>query len=134
MTVRVHIKLDTGMSRIGFFCQGEQGIIDTVDEVERFAACRDYIEVYSPILHRRTRRRTTNIPCASLRDFEGDGGLDLKGIKLSIRHCCNSAATMRFRICILIWCAGIILWACSVAVDGRNPALQPAMELKTVYP
>jgi alanine racemase len=136
VTVRVHIKLDTGMSRIGFFCQGEQGIIDTVDEVERVCGLPGlYPEGIFTHFASADEKKDDEY---TLRQFERflrvTEGLTSRGIKLSIRHCCNSAATMRFRDMHLDMVRpGIILYGLvpSPWMDGILP-LQPAMELKTV--
>ena len=85
VTVRVHIKLDTGMSRIGFFCQGEQGIIDTVDEVERVCGLPGlYPEGIFTHFASADEKKDDEYTLRQFEIFEGDGGLDLKGNKLSI--------------------------------------------------
>ena len=135
VTVRIHIKLDTGMSRLGFFCQEEAVLSKTVEDIEAVCSLPGLIP----------EGIFTHFASA---DEEDDGGytqsqferfnfvvgeLERRGIKFPLRHCCNSAATMRFpHMHLDMVRTGIILYGLYPApwMKGLLP-LVPAMELKT---
>lgn len=132
----VHIKLDTGMSRVGFVCHEEDEVSAVVDGVAR--ACR------LPGL--RAEGIFTHFASA---DEEQDGGftarqfslftavtkgLEAQGITFQLRHCCNSAATLRFpEMHLDMVRPGVILYG--LQPDGWMgdlcPGFQPVMEMKT---
>ena len=136
VTLPVHLKLDTGMSRVGFFyhdAAADAAVIDELTEV-----CR--------LPHLQAEGIFTHFASA---DEQEDGGftqhqfdlftgavkrLESCGITFALRHCCNSAATLRFpHMHLDMVRPGIILY-------GLTPApwmdtllsLTPAMSLKTV--
>ena len=133
--VRAHVKLDTGMSRIGLLYQhsGEQ---ETLDDIE--AICHlPHVTAEGIFTH-----------FASADETEGDAytrqqfalfmealsRLEQRGIRFSLRHCCNSAATLRYpEMHLDMVRPGIILYGLAPAawMEGILP-LEPAMELKTV--
>ena len=93
--LKIHIKLDTGMSRLGFFAYDRP---ETIEELERisnmpnleiegafqhFAVADSYSES-SQAFTRLQYERFTNM----LETMEAHG------IHIKIRHCCNSAATL----------------------------------------
>lgn len=98
VTVTVHIKVDTGMSRVGFFYQNE----DAAALADMAAVCR------LPHLH--AEGIFTHFSAADEEDAENEAftrrqfahftdavsRLNDAGISFSLRHCCNSAATLRF--------------------------------------
>ena len=132
----VHIKVDTGMSRVGFVCQDE-------DEVPSAAAD---IAVVCQLPHLDAEGIFTHFARA---DEQQDDGFTARqfslftavmdelrdrGITFSLRHCCNSAATVRFSEYHLDMVRpGILLygllpdgWMRDVCSDFR-----PVMEMKT---
>lgn len=91
-TAKIHIKIDTGMSRIGY--QANAGSIEEILEISKLPG----LELEGAFTH---------FACAD----EPDEGmtqrqfqqfcsflslLEQRGLTFPIRHCCNSAATMRF--------------------------------------
>jgi alanine racemase len=99
VTVRAHIQIDTGMTRVGFFYQNAERDGASLDEIER--ACR------LPGL--RTEGVFTHFASAD----EGEGGrdytlmqfacftgaiekLEKRGIHFELRHCANSAAILDY--------------------------------------
>lgn len=137
VTVKTHIKIDTGMSRIGFYYH---------DPARDSHAVADIIEICAlPGL----------IPEGVFMHFasadEGTGGKDYtehqfalfsailhqlgeKGIHFSIRHCCNSAAIIDYPEYHLdLVRPGIILYGLSPSsiLKGSIDIL-PALELKSI--
>ena len=132
--VRVHLKVDTGMSRVGFLYhrEGDEAVLD-----DMAAACR--------LPHLTAEGIFTHFASA---DEEEDGGftrrqfalfmdavrrLEERGVSFALRHCCNSAATLRYpEMHLDMVRPGIILYGLSPApwMEGMLP-LEPVMELKT---
>ena len=132
--VRVHLKVDTGMSRVGFLYhrEGDEAVLD-----DMAAACR--------LPHLTAEGIFTHFASA---DEEEDGGftrrqfalfmdavrrLEERGVSFALRHCCNSAATLRYpEMHLYMVRPGIILYGLSPApwMEGMLP-LDPVMELKT---
>ena len=132
--VRVHLKVDTGMSRVGFLYhrEGDEAVLD-----DMAAACR--------LPHLTAEGIFTHFASA---DEEEDGGftrrqfalfmdavrrLEERGVSFALRHCCNSAATLRYpEMHLDMVRPGIILYGLSPApwMEGMLP-LDPVMELKT---
>lgn len=94
VTLDIHIKVDTGMSRVGFFCQETADI----DDIARVCA----------LPHLRAEGIFTHFAVAD--ETDGDAftreqfrrftevvdALKAEGITFPLRHCCNSAATLRY--------------------------------------
>ncbi|MGI6264483.1 MAG: alanine racemase [Acutalibacteraceae bacterium] len=134
-TVRVHIKLDTGMARVGLSCRQEEEIAAAA--LQAAALCR--------LPHLRVEGIFTHFASA---DEQNDGGytaaqfdrfirvadaLEKQGFSL-VRHCCNSAATIRYPAMHLDRVRpGIILYGLAPDPGWMNGLwdLRPAMELKT---
>ena len=133
--VRVHLKMDTGMSRIGFLCQREQELTEAVDQAER--VCRlpglipEGIFTHFASADEEAGEAFTRLQFAL---FEGIiARLAERGIRFALKHCCNSAATLLYpEMHMDLVRPGLILYGLLPApwLDGRLP-LRPAMELKT---
>lgn len=136
VTLPVHIKLDTGMSRVGFFYHHEQADAAVLEELTQ--VCR--------LPHLTAEGIFTHFASA---DEEDDGGftqhqfdlfchaverLAQAGITFKLKHCCNSAATLRFpQMHLDMVRPGIILYGLAPAPWMRTLLpLLPAMSLKTV--
>ncbi len=137
VTVRAHIKLDTGMSRIGFVYQNQARDARVIGEIAE--ACK------LPGLN--TEGIFTHFAVAD----EGDDGkeytlaqygsftkavslLEQRGIKFRIRHCANSAAVLDYpEMQMDMVRPGIILygWLPSPQVHNKI-SLIPVMELKSI--
>jgi len=133
--VKVHIKLDTGMGRLGFQVpgDGEDSVAGAID------TCRLPALVPEGVF--------THFASAD----EGAAGDDFSnlqadrfvsalnafaaaGITFAIRHCANSAALSDHPECRMDMVrAGIVLYGLQPSADLRQPlALHPAMRLKSV--
>ncbi len=137
VTVDIHIKVDTGMSRIGFVCSTED-MVDT--------CCNQIAQVYTlPAL--RATGIFTHFSCSdekaedSVCFTKGQFSrflhvcktLEQQGYSLGIRHCCNSAAVVNYpEMHLDMVRPGIILYGCPPSSDmEQNSPFLPAMELKT---
>lgn len=135
--VNIHIKVDTGMSRLGFVFH--DSIKDSASVDEAASVCR------LPGLY--PEGVFTHFSSA---DEDGDGEvftriqydlflafiheMELEDIKFDLRHCCNSAATVLYpEMHLDAVRPGVILYGLkpSSLLDGRID-LRPAMRLKTV--
>ncbi len=134
--IRVHFKMDTGMSRVGFACSREEDRCLTADSIA--VACSLPGLIPEGIF--------THFASA---DEQQDDGftrrqftcfmdvlekLAAKGIRFPLRHCCNSAATLRYPDMHLDMVrAGVILYG--LKPDGWMGEyvqdLRPVMSLKT---
>ncbi len=135
VTVRIHVKLDTGMGRLGFRCPGEgedsvaaaaavcrlpglepEGVFTHFASADEGAAGDDFSRLQAD------------------RFVEGINRLAAEGITFSVRHMANSAALSDHPECRLDMVrAGIVLYGLQPSGDLRQPlALRPAMSLKSV--
>lgn len=132
-TLRVHIKVDTGMSRLGFLVRGEhfdggvdaiaascalpnleaEGIfthfaVSDMDGEENEAYTREQFAIFERVIDALREKKTT----------------------FSLRHCANSGAICRYNEMSLDMVRpGIILYGCGE--DARSLGLRPVMSLKT---
>lgn len=134
--LRVHVKIDTGMSRVGFVCHNTKDAPSVAADVVR--ACSLPGLVAEGIF--------THFASADEMD---DGGytrhqfacftkvtelVEQQGVHFALRHCCNSAATLRFPDMHLDMVrAGIVLYGLKpdVWMDDYIAGMRPVMELKT---
>lgn len=137
ITLPIHVKLDTGMSRLGFVYQDQAIHQNAIEEIRQ--ACQ--LEGLLP------EGIFTHFAVSD----EGDGGQDFtmaqfglflhavdqlqqRGITFPIRHCANSGATLDYPQTHLDMVRpGIIVYGLLPSQQIRHPLpLQPAMELKTI--
>ncbi len=131
--VKVHIKIDTGMTRVGFVA-GDGDNTAIVDEIEKISKL-PYIEIDGIFSHfacadeadeeftRRQFARFTDV-CEKL---------TARGVNIGTRHICNSAGIMMYpEMHLDMVRAGIILYGLypSDEVDKSKINLIPAMTLK----
>ena len=136
VTVRVHILLDTGMSRVGFFYQDPSRDGEAIGQLEQ--ACRlpgltpEGIFTHFAVADEgEAGEAFTRAQYASFTDAIGK--LAQKGIHFAIRHCANSAAIFdypEFQLDMVR--PGIILYGLmpSGAVRNKVPIL-PVLSLKS---
>ena len=133
----VHIKVDTGMSRVGFVCHSEQDIAHTVQELLELGTFTNL----------RAEGIFTHFAVADAAD---DGGFTERqyarfsatieaaaaaGMTFDLRHCCNSAATLRYpHMHLDMVRAGIILYglAPDAALQSLMQPFRRVMVLKSV--
>ena len=132
--LNVHIKLDTGMGRIGFLAYGEHS------ELPQLAA-------FSQLTHLRVEGAFTHFSAADSRREDDErytelqyarftsalAELDSCGIRPALRHCANSAVTIlhpEFSLDMVR--GGIALYGCAPDVDCEGLLdLRPVMTLRT---
>jgi len=129
--VRVHIKVDTGMSRLGLYCHREEDLEPTARAIEGIAALEG-LTVEGIFTHFAdsdgetedfTRKQFGLF--SSLLDR-----LNAMGVDVGIRHCCNSAGILRFpEMHLDMVRAGLVLYGLMPSPYVNDPALQPAMKL-----
>lgn len=129
-TAKIHIAVDTGMSRVGFFPTEENA--DVVKEI----ACLESLFLEGMFTHFSTadeeNKEFTKLQAERFLSFKQM--LSRRGVNIEICHCANSAAIMQHKQCCFDMVRpGIILY-------GLNPSdevpkdilnLKPVMELRS---
>ena len=124
---RVHIAVDTGMSRIGFFCNAES--VETVKRINDLPniyiegifshyACADCVE-----------RETTNKQTQVFKDFITQ--LENSGMYIPIKHLCNSAGLLSVDEQFNMVRLGIVMYGLypDECVNDGSIDLKPAMKI-----
>lgn len=135
--VSIHIKVDTGMSRIGFLYQDNISDEKSIDDME--SACKlpglypqgifqhfavadegEQGEVYTRLQYELF--------------LDAVNSLERRGINFEIRHCCNSAGATEYREMQLDACRfGICLYGLKSSDKVTNQGgFKPVMSVKTV--
>lgn len=134
--VAVHIKVDTGMSRLGFVFHDSTDDIATVEEITSVCKLKglyaEGIFTHFASADEESGELFTRIQYDLFMTLIGC--LEFEGIIFPIRHCCNSAATAMYpEMHLDAVRPGIILYGLlpSPALKGRINLL-PAMKMKTV--
>ena len=133
---KIHIKLDTGMSRIGYVCSGsdrEKRILDSIMDI----AALPNIQIDGIFSHfaraDEADREFTKLQYERFMHIINE--LEKRGLYIPTKHLCNSAGIIQYPEYHLdmVRC-GIITYglAPSKDVDIANLGLQPAMQLKSV--
>ena len=127
----VHIKVDTGMSRIGIYCHSEADVSSAADEIEKISKIKN-VNIRGIFTHFADsdgdKRDFTDKQFSSFKALLDE--LEKRGVDVGTKHCCNSAATLRYpEMHLDMVRAGIILYGLmpSPAVSDGN--LKPAMKL-----
>lgn len=129
--VRVHIKVDTGMSRLGLYCHKTEDISGVADSIAKMASMEG-LSVEGIFTHfadsdgetEDFTRKQFGLFTSLLRR------LDELGVDVGIRHCCNSAGIIRFpEMHLDMVRAGLVLYGLMPSPYVADPALKPAMKL-----
>lgn len=129
-TVKIHIKVDTGMSRIGY--RNLEEAVPEILEISRLPG----IEIEGLFTHfARADEKETEPAYEQLRKYENfRKTLEEQGLHIPVCHCSNSAGIIRMPEANLDAVrAGIILYGLYPSEDvERDPVpLKPLMELKS---
>ena len=95
--LRIHLKLDTGMSRLGFFAYGHEESLDELKEVARMEQLViEGVFTHFPVADSIDwpDRNFTRTQFDRFNDFLT--AMEGVGIRPEIRHCCNSGASIRY--------------------------------------
>ncbi len=129
--LNVHIKVDTGMSRLGLYCHRADDVENAATEIEKISKL-DNINIKGIFTHFAESDDTasdftkTQFECFSqLLKI-----LDERKINVGTRHCCNSAAILNYpEMQLDMVRAGIILYGLAPSSSTYDNNLQPAMKL-----
>ena len=129
--IKVHIKVDTGMSRIGIYCHSKSDVMRAADEIEKIAGL-DNIEIDGIFTHFADsdgkERSFTDKQFAAFTSLLSE--LEKRGVNTGTRHCCNSAATLKFpEMHLDMVRAGIILYGLMPSEYVRDEEILPCMKL-----
>ena len=137
VTVDVHVKLDTGMHRLGFSTQSPSDTERTVEEIKKATKLAG-VRITGIFSHfadadTGTDDQPTGLTDLQIRRFsEVISALKADGVKVGMVHICNSAAALRFPSLALDGVRmGIALYGVRPA-DGFDAPLRPVMKLQTV--
>ncbi len=136
VTVKIHIKLDTGMSRLGFDCRNEDlnGIADALNSAQLPNFVLEGIFTHFAESDRTPQTEDGFTDLQYSRFKKGAEYFENNGLKPEICHCCNSAATLFDSDKHLnLVRPGIILYGLSPNAELKpNLDLTPVMTLKSV--
>ena len=135
--VKIHIKLDTGMSRIGFICQEFPRDNNSVEEIKE-ACMLQHLIPEGVFTHFAVADDGADGESFTMQQYtcftHTIEALEANGISFEIRHCSNSGAIMdypKFRLDMVR--AGIILYGYAPSEKvASDLQLQPALRLKTL--
>lgn len=137
VTVKVHIKVDTGMSRIGFVYQDPVRDARAIEDIRK--VCRlSFIDAEGIFTHFAVADEGDDGREYTLKQFNNFTNaislLKQHGINFKLRHCANSAAIFDYPETQLDMVRpGIVLYGLMPSNKLKNkPDLIPAMELKSV--
>ncbi len=137
VSINVHIKVDTGMSRIGFLYQKAERDGEVLKEIE--AVCKlDGLRPEGIFTHFAVSDEGTDGEFFTLEQYhcfmDAIRILEKRGITFSLRHCANSGATLDYpEMHLDMVRPGVIAYGLMPSGKIRHPLpLQPAMELKTI--
>ncbi|MDO4199231.1 MAG: alanine racemase [Clostridia bacterium] len=135
--VKAHLKIDTGMSRIGFFAQNEESRKKSIEEILEINDMPE-IEIEGMFTHFSVADDITNneeYTTYQINNFKSMiGDLEARGLHIPLKHCCNSGGIINFpEMQLDMVRAGVILYGLypSEEIIGKIN-LKPAMSLKTV--
>lgn len=134
--LKVHVKLDTGMSRLGFDVQSNETRKQTVEQLKRavdeFSDRLDFEGIF-------THFAVSDEPELDFTDIQFErykktvDELKEKGVGFAMHHVCNSAAVINYPQYHLDRCRpGIILFGMLPDKNTRDIGLRPALSLKAV--
>ncbi len=132
--LNVHLKLDTGMGRIGFLAYGEHSELPQLAAFSQLTHLRAegvFMHFSAADSRREDDERYTQLQFARFRQALAE--LDGYGIHPALRHCANSAATILHpEYSLDMVRGGIALYGCAPDVDCEGLLdLRPVMTLRT---
>lgn len=136
-TVHCHLKLDTGMSRLGLFCHDKEQANCAVTAAQRICQlpnldCEGVFTHFSVADDGEDGEEFTRTQFENFMYVIDQ--LEKRGITFRYRHCCNSAATLEYpEMHLDMVRPGVILYGLTPSpLFEKKYDLQPAMQLKSV--
>ena len=135
--VKIHIKLDTGMSRIGFMYQDTERDKDSIEQIKR-ACALEGLECEGIFTHFAVSDEADEGRAATEHQLDCFSAavdkLRADGVSFRVVHCSNSGAIIDYKNahfdCVR---AGIILYGLSPSAKlAQRLDLRPAMQIKSV--
>ena len=136
--LKIHIKIDTGMNRIGFRYTGKNKDKDIIEKIKAIKnlnniICEGIFTHFAVADEKKSdfTREQFDLFCELINSLEKEN------IFFDIKHAANSGATINFKDTHLDYArCGLILYGLypskSTAAESKNIGLVPAMELKTI--
>lgn len=137
VTVRTHVKVDTGMNRVGFSAHSEEEISESVEQIAR-AVRLPAIKTEGIFSH--FARADEDLSCDPEKDLNRiqlerflsvDSALRARGVVL-MRHICNGVAAVRFSSEYILDGVRFGLPLYGTGLPEYTKELRPALKLKTV--
>ncbi len=129
--VHIHVKVDTGMSRLGIYCHNEADLEKAADEIEAISKLSNIVidgifthfadsDGASPEFTNKQFSMFTSLIKL----------LEERNVDLGTKHCCNSAATLNYpQMHLDMVRAGIILYGLMPSENCRDENIKLAMRL-----
>lgn len=134
--IKIHLKLDTGMSRIGLLCQSDEECRCAVEDGVKICTMPAF-ETEGVFTHFAVSDEGNMGEDFTKRQFDRFmrtiSAMEQRGVSFKIRHCANSGAIEDYPQTHLDMVrAGIILYGLSPSGKVKNPLkLKPVMEVKS---
>ncbi len=129
--IHIHIKVDTGMSRIGIYCHSSEDIVRSADEIEAISKLPNIVidGIFTHFADSDSYDKAYTQQQFSVFSELLDE-LKKRNIDVGTRHCCNSAATLNYpEMHLDMVRAGIILYGLAPSEYCKNGNISPAMKL-----
>ncbi len=129
--VRIHVKVDTGMSRIGIYCHGKDDISIAAEEIQAISQCEG-ISLEGIFTHFADSDGADNSFTKKQFSLFSEllNDLNARGVNTGTRHCCNSAAILKYpEMHLDMVRAGIILYGLMPSENCKDENILPAMRL-----
>ena len=127
--VKIHIKVNTGMNRLGIDFRSAAEFVKTIDKM-------DYLEIRGIYSHfSRADENNLSYTLQQLARFnQAIADIAATGIEIGVKHICNSAGTLNLPTAHLDMVrVGISLYGYYPSEQTAHPvALQPAMSLRSI--
>lgn len=132
LPLNIHIKVDSGMSRIGFYCHGDEDIDSAFQEIKKVVN-QPNLKVCGIYTH--FAESDNDNSDFTEKQFSNFAKITEKvtseGIDIGLRHCCNSAAILKYpHMHLDMVRPGIILYGLPPVKTSLY--FKPVMELKSV--
>lgn len=137
VNVKVHIKIDSGMSRIGLVCHDTASANKAIDDIKEISKLKG-ITIEGMFTHFAVSDEGADGEAYTKEQFNRFkyviDNVKKAGIDIPLCHCCNSGAIIDYpEMNLDMVRAGVILYGLAPSIKTKNKLdLKPAMKLKTV--